>query len=182
MKNNQQALLEKIAKEIMGLETLETRNSDSLDFHENGVWTIKRALELAFEAGAKSQDGEDYALINTGGNNWTLAKDLRDEEGVHFCRKVINLGELEELTEYARNECAKRRSVTVTKEKHLGPAEFKEFAENLLMDHDWITPEDGGPDGKGGDRCIRVVNTETGRAILVNNEGFSYARYTAIEN
>jgi len=33
------------------LETLETRNSDSLDFHDVAVWAIKDALQEAYEAG-----------------------------------------------------------------------------------------------------------------------------------
>lgn len=45
-------LIEKIAKDnIIGLETLETRSSDDLDFHDVPVWTIKKALEDAFIAG-----------------------------------------------------------------------------------------------------------------------------------
>jgi hypothetical protein len=41
----------KIAKEILDLETLETRNMDSLDFHELSVWEIRNALEAAYNAG-----------------------------------------------------------------------------------------------------------------------------------
>lgn len=48
------AHLQLIAKEILGLETLETRNSDSLDFREHAVWTLKAALEAAYEAGRKA--------------------------------------------------------------------------------------------------------------------------------
>lgn len=47
--------LNQIAKEILHLETLETRKSDSLDFSEQAVWTIKAALEAAFRAGAAQQ-------------------------------------------------------------------------------------------------------------------------------
>ena len=36
------------------LETLETRNSDSLDFHDTAVWAIRSALEAAFEAGYRA--------------------------------------------------------------------------------------------------------------------------------
>lgn len=46
-----QELLAKIALEELGLETLETRSSDSLDFHDTAVWSIKSALERAFAAG-----------------------------------------------------------------------------------------------------------------------------------
>ena len=45
-----------IAKDHLHLETLETRNSDSLDFHDMAVWSIKAALEAAFEAGRQSCD------------------------------------------------------------------------------------------------------------------------------
>ena len=44
-------LLELIAKEELGIDTLETQNSDSLDFHEVSVWSIKAALEKAYKAG-----------------------------------------------------------------------------------------------------------------------------------
>ena len=46
--------IEKIAREILDLETLETRNSDSLDFHDMSVWQIRKALEAAYEAGRSS--------------------------------------------------------------------------------------------------------------------------------
>ena len=51
-----QELLQKILtgiaqKHFYSVETLETRNSDSLDFHDVAVWTIKEALEDAFIAG-----------------------------------------------------------------------------------------------------------------------------------
>jgi hypothetical protein len=46
-------VLEMIAQEhFPSLETLETRNSDSLDFHDVAVWDIKKALTDAFFAGA----------------------------------------------------------------------------------------------------------------------------------
>lgn len=47
--------LEKIAKEILWIETLETRKSDSLDFHEVSVWGLKEALEAAYKAGQQSK-------------------------------------------------------------------------------------------------------------------------------
>ncbi len=44
-------LIEQIAKKHINLETLKTRNSDSLDFHNVSVSSIKKALEEAFIAG-----------------------------------------------------------------------------------------------------------------------------------
>lgn len=51
MNEQREALLAQIAAKHLDMETLETRNSDSLDFHELAVWNIKEALEAAFKAG-----------------------------------------------------------------------------------------------------------------------------------
>lgn len=50
MTKKDQALLD-IAKSILDLETLQPRNMDSLDFKEQGVVSIKRALEAAYAMG-----------------------------------------------------------------------------------------------------------------------------------
>ena len=42
---------ERIAREQLHLETLETRKMDSLDFREQAVWSIKQALLDAYAAG-----------------------------------------------------------------------------------------------------------------------------------
>ena len=44
-------LMTQIAQQHLRLETLETRHSDSLDFHDLAVWQIESALRAAFEAG-----------------------------------------------------------------------------------------------------------------------------------
>jgi len=44
-------IIEKIARRDLGIVTLETRHSDSLDFHECAVWQIRKALENAFIVG-----------------------------------------------------------------------------------------------------------------------------------
>jgi len=48
---NHDELLNDIAKRHLHVDTLETRKSDSLDFHDCSVWSIKNALQEAFEAG-----------------------------------------------------------------------------------------------------------------------------------
>jgi hypothetical protein len=48
-------LLSLIAEKHLRIETLETRNADGLDFHDVAVWSIKDALETAFEAGRKAR-------------------------------------------------------------------------------------------------------------------------------
>jgi hypothetical protein len=47
-KNDQ---IKTIARKHLGIKTLEERKSDSLDFHEVGVWGVQAALDAAYEAG-----------------------------------------------------------------------------------------------------------------------------------
>ena len=59
--NNQardQQLLQ-IATDHLFIETLETRNSDRLDFHDVSVWAVKAALQAAFQAGQQSHITND---------------------------------------------------------------------------------------------------------------------------
>ena len=51
MKKSTYKKLEKIAAEKLGIETLETRMSDGLDFHEVAVWSLREALKAAYELG-----------------------------------------------------------------------------------------------------------------------------------
>lgn len=52
-KQPKQEALETIAQQIFGLNSLETQNSDRLDFHEVAVWQIRAALQAAWELGYK---------------------------------------------------------------------------------------------------------------------------------
>lgn len=52
------ALFESIARKYLLIETLKTRNSDSLDFNDVAVWSVKAALLAAFEAGQASGKGD----------------------------------------------------------------------------------------------------------------------------
>ena len=47
-------LLTQIALDHLFIETLATRNSDSLDFHDVSVWGVKSALMAAYEAGRQA--------------------------------------------------------------------------------------------------------------------------------
>jgi len=51
-----QQILTQIAQKHLHLETLETRKSGSLDFHDLAVWSIEAALKAAFEAGRVAGD------------------------------------------------------------------------------------------------------------------------------
>lgn len=46
--------IESIAQKCLSIETLETRNSDSLDFHDVSAWQLRNALLCAFEAGRQA--------------------------------------------------------------------------------------------------------------------------------
>ncbi len=46
--------IERIARDELHLETLETRKMDSLDFREQAVWSIKQALLDAYAAGLEA--------------------------------------------------------------------------------------------------------------------------------
>jgi len=48
-----ETLLTQIAQQHLGIETLQTRRSDSLDFHDVAVWCVRDALEAAFKAGVE---------------------------------------------------------------------------------------------------------------------------------
>ena len=48
------ATVQNIARDLLGIETLDTRKSDSLDFHDLAVWSIRESLATAFEAGRQT--------------------------------------------------------------------------------------------------------------------------------
>lgn len=99
-----------------------------------------------------------------------------------FGRKVSNLKELKEITEEAVKEGRQGQSYCVTKEIELEDADFYNFARDFFNDQPWITEGDDGVNENREVRCIRVINKDTGEKVLVNSEGYSYPRYTAIEN
>jgi len=51
MNHPAESTLTQIAQASLDIETLETRMSDSLDFHDLAVWSIRNALIAAYEAG-----------------------------------------------------------------------------------------------------------------------------------
>ena len=72
-----QRALERIAAEPLGIETLETRKSDGLDFHEVSVWGVKAALEAAYDAALAKAKAYRATAIEVRDNSvvtsWTLA-------------------------------------------------------------------------------------------------------------
>ena len=98
-----------------------------------------------------------------------------------FGRKVSDLAELKELTEQAVKSGQQGQKYIVTKEVVLEKEDFFHFANDFFNDQSWITKEDGGVNEQREVHCIRVINQDTGEKVLVNNEGYTYPRYSAIE-
>jgi hypothetical protein len=46
--------IERIAREVLRVQTLESQGRDYLDFHDLAVWNIQKALEAAYDAGQQA--------------------------------------------------------------------------------------------------------------------------------
>ncbi len=131
-------------------------------------------------------DNDDRCLIYTPGEMEELLEKgelVRDEgkKRALFGRKISGLKELKELTKRAIAAGKTGEAYMVTREVILSGGDFSKFAGDFLADQPWISPEDGGSTKDGKVRCIRVVNQETGEKVLINTEGYTYPRYTALE-
>lgn len=58
-----QAQILAIAETVLGVETLETRQSERLDFHDLAVWSIKSALQAVYLAGMVDHYRNDDATL-----------------------------------------------------------------------------------------------------------------------
>lgn len=58
MKTDMQQQLDKIAAKYLDIETLETRNSDRLDFHNISVASLQDALQAAYKAGTDTKSNK----------------------------------------------------------------------------------------------------------------------------
>lgn len=60
--------LTRIARTHLGIGTLEPRHADRLDFHEVAVWSLRDALEAAFQAGVTAGKAKPKAAPSDIGN------------------------------------------------------------------------------------------------------------------
>lgn len=78
-----------VARHHMGIETLETRNSDSLDFHDLSVGTIRNGLCEAYVQGQRSiVDNIDWAELRVQ-KLWLI--DMIGETGSVHADGLLNL-------------------------------------------------------------------------------------------
>jgi hypothetical protein len=66
-----------IANRILKIETLQTRNSDEVDFHELAVWKISEALNAAQKPADRAQDGRERSM-KTAGESCETHRDLHE--------------------------------------------------------------------------------------------------------
>lgn len=99
-----------------------------------------------------------------------------------FGRKFYNIEDLRYATKRANKSKTNGTSYIATKEVELESKDYKGLTDDLLEDQTWIEDFDGGYTEKGEVKCIRVINKDTGEKLLINPEGYTYPRYTALEN
>ncbi len=112
---NKQYALNKIAAEKLDLKTLETRNSDELDFKEMSVWEIKAALEAAWDAGraaSRTEEPKKLRIPRDFGTPKTLVEAIQngiDED--HFAREFhldLSLTKAEVIEVHVRDFIAQK--------------------------------------------------------------------------
>jgi hypothetical protein len=110
--------LSEIAREQLGIPTLDTRNSDSLDFHTVAVWQVQTALKAALKAGRKTTSHAVPGLLEA---LETLA-DQADED----CPREHRTRHFTDALEDARNIIASAKSAGTSPVAGL-PARFDAY-------------------------------------------------------
>jgi len=83
--NRSRQLLTSIAREHLGITTLETRHSDGLDFHDVAVWQVEAALKAAFDAGRNTASQPPHQP--------TEGPVRFDDYEIQPCRRYIDMDE-----------------------------------------------------------------------------------------
>ena len=110
--------LSEIAREQLGIPTLDARNSDSLDFHTVAVWQVRTALKAAFKAGRQTTGPAVPGLLEA---LETLA-DQADED----CPREHRTRHFMDALEDARNRIAEAKSAGTSPVPGL-PARFDAY-------------------------------------------------------
>ena len=92
---------------------------------------------------------------------------------VIFSRKPANLNE---INNPIFQECT-AAPYSIMETIRLSTAMYDKLASDLLADCDFLTGK-GGADENGKAKCI-LVEAPSRRSLLINPEGYSYARYVA---
>ena len=102
-----------------------------------------------------------------------------------FVRKPICLDDVRDGVRWIiKHFGPERDSYYVAAERHLSQTEWAEFTSDLFADRDWIREfsNQNHPSIEGAPACIRVTGEGCETILLVDPQGYSYARYVAIES
>lgn len=102
-----------------------------------------------------------------------------------FVRKPVCLNDVRSGTRWIIDHFGPaRESYYIAAERHLSQMEWEDFTNSLLEDRDWIEEfsNQDHPDIEGASACIRVTGEDSEIALLVDPQGYTYARYVAIES
>lgn len=95
-----------------------------------------------------------------------------------FWRKASNLKELKKVTKEYSHEQAE---FVIVNYVELNDKEFNEFCNDFLNPYEFIVQNDGRMTFENDKYyCILVYNKNSNDGILVENEGYHYARYTGL--
>ena len=101
-----------------------------------------------------------------------------------FARKPTNLKQLQSDSAELRYSFSSRGELYyVAEERELSNQEWVVFTENLLEYQGWISAFSGRnyPNGEDGIPCLRVTTPGSEIALIIDTQGYDYARYVGIE-
>lgn len=102
-----------------------------------------------------------------------------------FVRKPVCLDDVRNGADLIRQHFGPdHHAYYVAAERHLSQTEWTEFTADLFADRDWIEAfsNQDHPDIEGAPACIRVTGEGSETVLLVDPQGYTYARYVAIES
>ncbi len=102
--DNRREQFARIAFNHLGIPTLETRKSDSMDFHTVAVWAVASALEAAHESGVQSAQDSESELLST----------------LEHVRATLKLRHLDQATDVEVEEAVRMSDEAITRSKRNG--------------------------------------------------------------
>ena len=102
-----------------------------------------------------------------------------------FVRKAVCLEDVRKGAEWIQQRFGPGRdSYYIAAEHHLSQTEWEEFTNDFFAYRVWIEEfvNQDHPQIEGTFTCIRVTGENSDIAILVDPQGYNYARYVAIES
>lgn len=104
----------------------------------------------------------------------------------YIVRKAANVEEWEAGKAYIKRNCGTKakHEVVIEKTITLTSTEFAKFCDNFLEDMDFIKENLGfmRVDENEIWHCIKVTASGSKISVLVESEGYDYARYTSVVN